>query len=177
MAARHYYQGQLGKRLWTRLRRTGLLLDDGFEWEDDAFVAAGNGLTDLVKRPTAKASELTKKELEDGRPILRGKVRAWQPRVVLFAYRPPAEHLLGGVVEPGRCGDLEGALTFLLTGPYAARADALANEAELSRLLAGARPAEPAVPAASATRDHPEPQRPTQTAVVRGAPTQQSHGR
>ena len=113
VAAGHYYQGRLGQRLWGRLRRLDALTDDPGSWEDDAFVAAGNGLTDLVKRPTDAADQLSAQELAAGRTALLDKVRAWQPGLLLFAFRPPAEALLGKSIAPGRGPDFEDIPTFL----------------------------------------------------------------
>jgi TDG/mug DNA glycosylase family protein len=117
VAAGHYYQGRLGRRLWRRLQQLGLLDSTVPGAEDDAFVAAGNGLTDLVKRPTASADLLSPEELRAGTEILRGKIRDWRPRVVLFAFRAPAVELIGRDVQPGACGDVEGFPAFLLSGP------------------------------------------------------------
>jgi uracil DNA glycosylase superfamily protein len=61
--AGHYYQGAHGKRLWKRLARLGLLAGAVEGNEDDAFVAAGNGLTDLVKRPSKAAAEVSPEEM------------------------------------------------------------------------------------------------------------------
>jgi double-stranded uracil-DNA glycosylase len=135
VAVGHYYQGRLGQRLWSRLRRMGLLSDDADSWEDDAFGAAGNGLTDLVKRPTAAANQLPAAELVAGRAALLDKVRAWRPGMLLFAFRPPAEALLGKSIAPGRGPDLEGIPTFLLSGPYAPGGVAADIDAELLAVL------------------------------------------
>jgi TDG/mug DNA glycosylase family protein len=137
VAAGHYYQGRLGQRLWARLRRVRLLDDAAGGW-DDAFVAAGNGLTDLVKRPTARADALTPFELSAGRSALAAKVREWRPGMILFAFRPPAEALIGPGVAPGPCGAFEGIRGFLLSPPYASRDDTAANDALLLELLGGA---------------------------------------
>lgn len=40
--AGHYYQGTLGRRLWARLTRLGLLEQSSPGSEDDAFVARGH---------------------------------------------------------------------------------------------------------------------------------------
>ncbi len=136
VAAGHYYQGRLGQRLWNRLRRLGLLADALGHFEDDAFVAAGNGLTDLVKRPSRRADELSRQELAAGRDGLVEKVRTWEPALLLFAFRPPAEALLGKAVGPGPGPQFEGASTFLLSGPYAPAAEKYANDAELGSVLA-----------------------------------------
>jgi double-stranded uracil-DNA glycosylase len=119
VAAGHYYQGRLGRRLWRRLEHIGLLADPVPGAEDDAFVAAGNGLTDLVKRPTASADLLSPGELRQGAGVLRKKIADWQPGLVLFAFKPPAVELLGSV-RPGPCGEIEGIPSFLLSSPYAA---------------------------------------------------------
>ncbi len=140
VAAGHYYQGRLGIRLWGRLRRLGLLNDDPDSWQDDAFVASGNGLTDLVKRPTARATQLSGKELAAGRSALVDKVRAWRPGILLFAFRPPAEALVGRSVVPGRGPDFESVPTFLLSGPYAPSAVAATIDAELLAVVRGLNP-------------------------------------
>src|SRR5688572_15613671 len=74
VAAGHYYQGRHGRRLWGRLTRIGLLVGATSGLEDDAFVAFGHGLTDVVKRPTAAASELSPRELREGVPALLTKI-------------------------------------------------------------------------------------------------------
>ena len=128
VAAGHYYQGTLGKRLWSRLRRVGLLPDVDRGWEDDAFVEAGNGLTDLVKRPTASAADLSSQELVAGKSALADKVREWRPGLLLLAYRPPAEALIGPSVSPGPCGDFDGISAFLMSPPYARSESTMTNE-------------------------------------------------
>jgi len=137
VAVGHYYQGRLGQRLWRRLERLGLLENARPGAEDEAFARAGHGLTDLVKRPTGSASELTQTELEAGVEALREKIRSWQPGLVLFAFREPARRLLGSTVSPGSSPELEGVPTFLLSGPYAPRAEAERIDAELRSLLGG----------------------------------------
>lgn len=86
--AGHYYQGTLGQRLWARLRSVGLLDDSEHAWEDEAFVAAGNGLTDIVKRPTASAAAVEASELAEGATALRRKIEKSQPGLLLFAFKP-----------------------------------------------------------------------------------------
>lgn len=135
VAAGHYYQGRLGQRLWRRLERLGLLEDARPGAEDEAFARAGHGLTDLVKRPTASAAELTDAELEAGVAALREKIHLWKPGLALFAFRQPAQRLLGNAVRPGSGPELEGVPTFLLSGPYAPRAEAERIDTELVSLL------------------------------------------
>jgi TDG/mug DNA glycosylase family protein len=140
VAAGHYYQGQLGRRLWRRLEGLGLLVDPVPGQEDEAFAEAGHGLTDLVKRPTRSASEIGKEELEAGVETLKNKVQAWQPSLVLFAFKQPARVLLGPSIKPGSGPTLEGTPTFLLTGPYAPKAETERVDRELLELVSPGRP-------------------------------------
>ena len=136
VAAGHYYQGRHGRRLWVRLERLGLLEASDPGREDDAFQRAGNGLTDLVKRPSRSAADLSRDELAGGLDALRKKVRAWMPGLILFAYRPPAEALLADkAIEPGRGPDFDGVPTFLLTSPYAPRESTDQVDRQLRALL------------------------------------------
>jgi TDG/mug DNA glycosylase family protein len=136
VAAGHYYQGRLGRRLWRRLEQVGLLRDPSPGAEDEAFARAGHGLTDLVKRPTTSSGELAASELDAGVHALRQKIRAWRPGLVLFAFAEPARRLIGRKVRPGKGPELEGVPTFLLSGPYAPAAEAARIDVELRRLLA-----------------------------------------
>ncbi len=135
VAAGHYYQGRLGRRLWRRLTALGLLDDPVGGAEDEAFAAAGHGLTDLVKRPTRSSRELSSSELEAGIEALRARIRDWRPGLVLFAFKEPATRLLGPGVSPGRCGEIDAVPAFLLSGPYAPTAEATRVDAELRELL------------------------------------------
>ena len=136
VAAGHYYQGRLGRRLWKRLAQVGLLTDAVPGSEDDTFVAAGHGLTDLVKRPTSSARDLERQELQRGAEELRAKVRAWRPGLVLFVFKQAARFALGSPVPAGIGPPLEGAPTFLLSGPYAAGTEVDRLNARLREVLA-----------------------------------------
>ena len=132
----HYYQGKLGLRLWKRLAQVGLLRDAVPGLEDAALVAAGHGLSDVVKRVTSSAAELTAQELREGAVALRAKVRDWRPALVLFVFKDAAVHTLGRRdLSPGPCGELEGIPAFLLSGPFARTADAKRVDEALRRLL------------------------------------------
>jgi TDG/mug DNA glycosylase family protein len=133
--AGHYYQGRLGKRLWARLARLGLLDNADLGAEDEAFARAGNGLTDIVKRPTPSAKDLNEQELAQGAITLLEKIRSWKPGLILFSFREPAIRLIGKGVRPGRCGEIEGVPAFLLSGPYAPSSEADAIDQELLSLL------------------------------------------
>ncbi len=59
---------------------------------DQLLPAHGIGFTDVVKRPTAKAAELTREEFAAGAAALGRKLKRYQPRVACFqgmmGYRP-----------------------------------------------------------------------------------------
>lgn len=141
VSAGHYYQGRLGRRLWRRLEGLGLLRDPVPGAEDKAFAAEGHGLTDLVKRPTLSSDLLSQAELRAGSESLCERIRAWQPGLVLFAFRAPTVELLGRDVKPGWCGEVEGVPAFLLSGPYASRAESDRIDRELIEQL-GQQPSE-----------------------------------
>lgn len=123
VAAGHYHQGRLGQRFWRRLVRTGILpADTDLETADDVLVAAGHGITDLVKRPTER-DEATDDELRAGVGPLWQKVAIWRPGAIVFVYKRVAEVAAGRPLQAS-WGALEGmALAarpcFLMPGPYA----------------------------------------------------------
>jgi len=128
--AGHYFQGRLGHLFWRRLM-TAEILPPGTEiaTADDALMAAGHGLTDLLKVPTAR-DEASDAVLRAGVGPLWQKVAIWRPAAVVFVYKRAAEivaarHLgepwgqLAGVALSGRpC--------FLMPGPYAPQAEVTA---------------------------------------------------
>lgn len=127
VAAGHYHQGRLGRQLWRRLVTATILpADTDLDAADDALVAAGHGITDLLKLPTARdhAQDLT---LRAGVGPLWQKVALWRPAAVVFVYKRAAEACAGRHV-PEPWGRVEGlALAarpcFLMPGPYASRLD------------------------------------------------------
>jgi double-stranded uracil-DNA glycosylase len=133
--ARHYYQGTIGKRLWRRLESVNLVRDPVPGAEDEAFAQLGHGMTDLVKRPTVSSADLTNTELNAGVEELKRKIRSWRPGLVIFPFKKVASVVLGPHVSPGPGPDLEGAPTFLLTGPYAPREETKRTDAQLRRKL------------------------------------------
>ncbi len=96
VTAGHYYQGRLGRQFCERLRRAGLL-PRASGWEDDLAFDNGIGFTDIVKRATATASEVRPEEFAHGRGLLRAKMQAVQPRLVIFTFKKTAEVLFGPI--------------------------------------------------------------------------------
>ena len=128
VAAGHYYQGALGKRLFARLRRVGLLDRDAERGrEDDVAFAAGVGFTDIVKRPSRSASELRAAEFEHGRQLLVAKLEAHEPALVIFTFKKAAVTLFGpfpgnGFVPGLRLASSE---VFVMPAPYESNTTAI----------------------------------------------------
>ena len=123
VTAGHYHQGQLGRTFWRRLIRTGILPGGtDIAGADDALVAGGHGITDLLKRPTPR-DVAADAELREGVGPLWQKIALWRPGAVVFIYKRAAEAAAGRSLEepwgqlPGVA--LAGRPCFLMPGPYA----------------------------------------------------------
>lgn len=119
--AGHYYQGTLGQRHFAQLLQAGALPPIRAGWQDDEAFAAGVGFTDIVKRPTASASEVRAEEFERGRRLLDRKLEQHRPRLVIFTFKKTAEVLFGRFYGTGFLPDvrLRGSKAFVMPGPYA----------------------------------------------------------
>ena len=121
--AGHYHQGRLGRAFWRRLVTATILpADTDLDAADDALIAAGHGITDLLKVPT-RCDTATETELRAGVGPLFQKVAIWRPAAVVFVYKRGAEACAGRHI-PEPWGRVEGlALAarpcFLMPGPYA----------------------------------------------------------
>jgi TDG/mug DNA glycosylase family protein len=121
--AGHYHQGRLGRAFWSRLTLARILpIGTLPEAADDALVAAGHGITDLLKRPTAR-DEATDADLTAGVGPLWQKTAIWRPAAVVFIYKRAASVAAGRKLdEPwGQLKEvaLAGRPCFLMPGPYA----------------------------------------------------------
>jgi double-stranded uracil-DNA glycosylase len=121
--AGHYHQGRLGRTFWRRLMLAGILPPGtAVESADDSLVAAGHGITDLLKRPT-KRDEASDAELTSGVGPLWQKIAIWRPAAVVYIYKRAASISAGRpLTEPW--GQLVGVAMagrpcFLMPGPYA----------------------------------------------------------
>jgi TDG/mug DNA glycosylase family protein len=127
VSAGHYHQGRLGRTFWRRLTSATILpAGTDIDTADDALVAAGHGITDLLKLPSPRddAEDAT---LRAGVGPLWQKVAVWRPAAVVFVYKRAAEACAGHRL-PEPWGHVEGlALAarpcFLMPGPYAPRED------------------------------------------------------
>jgi double-stranded uracil-DNA glycosylase len=79
----HYYAGR-NNRFWDLLAESGLTTERLDFTRDDTLPARGIGLTDLVKRPTRAAAQLTRAELRAGAARLCAMLSIWRPRVVCY---------------------------------------------------------------------------------------------
>jgi TDG/mug DNA glycosylase family protein len=141
--AGHYHQGRLGRMFWARLVKASILPPGTPpEAADDTLVAAGHGITDLLKRPSARDTA-SDAELRAGVGPLWQKVALWRPAAVVFVYKRAAESAAGRSL-PARWGQLQGvALSgrpcFLMPGPYASTEDVAAGLNFLRNLAAAIR--------------------------------------
>ena len=92
------------------------------ETADDALMAAGHGITDLLKIPTAR-DEATDALLTAGVGPLWQKIAIWRPAAVVFIYKRAATISAGRPLAEA-WGDLPGVALagrpcFLMPGPYA----------------------------------------------------------
>jgi TDG/mug DNA glycosylase family protein len=80
-----------GNRFWPALHRAGFTPRLFSPWEEELLLTQRIGITNLVARSTAAASELGEAELRAGRRRLEQKARRYQPRwiavVGIGAYR------------------------------------------------------------------------------------------
>ncbi len=79
-----------------------------------------SGFTDVVKRPTARAADLTADELRHGLADLERKLVAVGAPLVIFAFKQAATTLLGdfagnGFIDGRKVGSSQ---VFVMPGPY-----------------------------------------------------------
>jgi len=125
VAAGHYHQGRLGQTFWRRLIAAGIL-PKGTEIAaaDDALLAAGHGITDLLKLPTARDTA-SDADLTAGVGALWQKIAIWRPAAIVFVYKRAASIAAGRPLAE-KWGQLTGVALagrpcFLMPGPYAPR--------------------------------------------------------
>jgi TDG/mug DNA glycosylase family protein len=121
--AGHYHQGRLGRTFWRRLMLARILpAATPIETADDALLAAGHGITDLLKAPSPR-DVASDPELTAGVGPLWQKIALWRPAAVVFVYKRAASICAGRqLTEPwGQVAGmaLAGRPCFLMPGPYA----------------------------------------------------------
>ena len=114
-----YHFARPGNRFWPALHKAGDTPRQFHPSEQDALLALGFGITNLVQRSSAAADELTRAELEAGAQALEAKLRRYAPRILAVlgvgayrsAFRQP-KAALGPQPNP-----LGGAQVWLLPNP------------------------------------------------------------
>jgi TDG/mug DNA glycosylase family protein len=121
--AGHYHQGPLGRLFWARLIEAHILpAGIGPEAADDALLAEGHGITDLLKRPSAR-DDASDNALRAGVGPLWQKIAIWRPAAVVFIYKRAAQIAAGRRLD-AKWGQLHGVALagrpcFLMPGPDA----------------------------------------------------------
>lgn len=78
-AAIGHHFGRPGNRFWPALHRSGFTPRRLAPWEEGELLALGLGITNLVARTTAVASELSTAELREGGSLLAAKLEEYRP--------------------------------------------------------------------------------------------------
>jgi TDG/mug DNA glycosylase family protein len=108
-----------GNRFWPALHAARFTPRRFWPWEEQALVALGIGITNLVARTTASAAELSANELRAGRVRLARKVRRFKPRAVavvgVTAFRVAFDRPHAALGR--QPGPLAGALLWVLPNP------------------------------------------------------------
>lgn len=131
-------KGKFGQRFLDRIADAGLIASNEGGHADDAAFAAGVGFTDIVKRPTRSARDLSKAELDHGRDELRAKLNEIQPGIVIFTFKATAQTLLGRFRGNGFVPRLQnklGSPVFVMPGPTEKKAKADATLDQLRKFV------------------------------------------
>ena len=91
----HYFANPRN-RFWKAFNRSGLVADELSPDQDHTLLEYGIGFTDVVKRPTSQASDLSANDFRKWAPVLKANLERYQPRIVCFhgvtAYRQYLAH-------------------------------------------------------------------------------------
>ncbi|MFQ5662763.1 MAG: mismatch-specific DNA-glycosylase [Terriglobia bacterium] len=118
----HYYAGR-GNQFWPFLTRAGFVAERLTFSEDSRLLEFGMGLTDIVKRPSRGAAELTVADYRRGRALLREKIRRYRPRALAFVGKGVYERFAGRRVSLGlQPESVFGARVFVLPSTSGANA-------------------------------------------------------
>jgi TDG/mug DNA glycosylase family protein len=135
----HYHQGRLGRRMWRRLERVGILPPPPPGcFHDELLADLGLGITDLVKRPSARAAALTPADFAYGRERLRALLDRIHPPLTCFIYKQAAEQATGTRLPSGSAlllTRLCGSQVFVFPSPYADEATACRHLSALKALV------------------------------------------
>ncbi len=79
-----YHYAHPGNRFWRVLHASGITKRLYRPEEDEQLLDLSIGFTNLVSRPTRRADELTREEIQAGAEELREKLERFEPRVVAY---------------------------------------------------------------------------------------------
>ena len=146
-AAVGHHFARPGNRFWRALHEGGFTPRRLAPWDEEAMLALGLGVTNLVDRATARADELAPAEIAAGLPRLAAKVKRLRPRAVavlgIGAWRVASGDRRAALGRQGR--PLAGALMWVLPNPSGLNAHH--QPADLARRFAELREALRAMPA------------------------------
>jgi TDG/mug DNA glycosylase family protein len=118
-AAVGHHFARPGNRFWKVLQASGFSDDVLDPYEERRLLELGIGVTNLVSRATATATELTREELRTGARQVARRVTRWRPRYVavlgMTAYRLAFDRPRAGIGEQPE--QLSGARVWLLPNP------------------------------------------------------------
>ncbi len=95
----HYYAAP-SNAFWRLLHESGLLPRRFQPAEDHLLPGFGIGFTDIVKRMSKGAADLSARELADGAPVARAKIAAVAPRFVAVTGKGVYRALTGSWEAP-----------------------------------------------------------------------------
>ncbi|WP_233851980.1 G/U mismatch-specific DNA glycosylase [Paraburkholderia sp. HD33-4] len=114
----HHFAGR-GNRFWRVLHRAGFT-DDEFRPENDRrLLNHGYGLTAAVARPTARADQLSKTEIQAAAAQFELKIRHYAPRFVAFLGKMALAEMSGqrDIEWGSQARDFGGARAWVLPNP------------------------------------------------------------
>jgi TDG/mug DNA glycosylase family protein len=123
----HYY-ARPSNRFYYLLHEAGFTPRRYRPDEDRDLLALGIGITDIVKRPTPAAADLSRKDFAEGRLLLTDRLLAASPCWIGINGKGVAANLLGRPVDYGPAGDLGSSRLFVLPNTSGLAAGMLLRE-------------------------------------------------
>lgn len=114
----HYYQGNHGKQFWKRLQTYGITVCLPEGREDETAFSERFGFSDLVRKPTVSAKDLSTEELRQGADeLLKRLLNLGKPRpAVVFVYKTAFDYSAEALQRAGF-------QVYRMPGPYVKKED------------------------------------------------------
>lgn len=100
-AAKGHYYARPGNLFWWALEESGIIGGPVEPEMDASLMDRGIGFTDVAKRPSKSASELSRAEFSAGASVLVEKLERFQPLVACFNGISAFAHCFGPGAKPG----------------------------------------------------------------------------